>query len=75
MIKLIPRPTASQFWRYGSPISAVILTLLTGSLLFAALGESPVEALTVYFISPISDWYGVSELFVKPYLFCFVLMV
>lgn len=72
MIKLTPRPVASNFWRYGSPISAVILTLLTGSLLFAALGESPIEALTVYFISPISDWYSVSELLVKaiPILLC-----
>jgi simple sugar transport system permease protein len=72
MIKLTPRPAVSKFWSYGSPVSAVILTLLTGCVLFAALGESPLEALNVYFISPISDWYGISELFVKaiPILLC-----
>ncbi|MFC3701716.1 ABC transporter permease [Reinekea marina] len=72
MIKLMPRPTPSRWWRYGSPISAVVLTLITGAILFAALGASPVEALTVYFISPVADWYGISELFVKaiPILLC-----
>lgn len=51
---------------------AVILTLITGCFLFAALGESPIDALSVYFITPLSDWYGVSELFVKavPILLC-----
>lgn len=72
MIRLEPRQSVSAFWTYFSPISAIILTLITGSFLFAALGQSPIEALTFFFIKPVSDWYGVSELFVKavPILMC-----
>lgn len=72
MLRLEARPEVSKKWGYLSPISAVILTLITGGLLFAALGEAPLETLHVFFIAPIADWYGVSELFVKaiPILLC-----
>ena len=72
MIHLEPRPAVSKFWTTFSPITAVIFTLITGAFLFAALGQAPLEGLRVYFISPIADWYGVSELFVKavPILLC-----
>lgn len=72
MIQLDARQAPSKFWTYLSPISAVVLTLLSGSILFAILGQPPAEALYTYFISPISDWYGISELFVKaiPILLC-----
>jgi simple sugar transport system permease protein len=72
MIRLEPRPAASTYWAYLSPLSAVVLTLITGGFLFAALGEEPLGTLRVFFISPISDWYGISELFVKaiPILLC-----
>ncbi len=72
MIRLEPRPAISGFWTYASPVTAVLLTLITGAFLFAALGQAPLEALHIYFISPIADWYGITELFVKavPILLC-----
>lgn len=72
MITLVPRQSISKVWTYLSPISAVVLTLITGAFLFAALGEDPIEALHTFFIMPISDSYGMTELFVKaiPILLC-----
>lgn len=72
MIRLEPRPQVSQQWAYLSPITAVVLTLIVGGILFAALGQPPIRTLHVFFISPISDLYGVTELFVKaiPILLC-----
>lgn len=72
MLRLEARPQLSKKWSYLSPVTAVILTFVTGGLLFALLGEPPLETLHVFFISPIADGYGVSELFVKavPILLC-----
>ncbi len=72
MLKLEARPHASAYWSYLSPILAVVLTLITGAILFSSLGEDPLEALYIFFISPVSDWYGISELLVKciPILLC-----
>ncbi|MFT4675671.1 MAG: ABC-type uncharacterized transport system permease subunit [Reinekea sp.] len=72
MIRLETRPATSKFWTYVSPLMAVLLTLLSGYGLFAALGQAPLPALHTFFILPLADWYGVSELFVKaiPILLC-----
>jgi simple sugar transport system permease protein len=50
---------------YVSPLIAIVLMLIGGLLLFAFLGKNPLEGFKVFFINPISDWYGVSELFLK----------
>ena len=47
------------------PVIAVILTLLTGSIIFSIMGFNPFFALHTFFISPISTSYGISELLVK----------
>ncbi|SVB16180.1 uncharacterized protein METZ01_LOCUS169034, partial [marine metagenome] len=47
------------------PVIAVLLTLFTGSIIFSLMGYNPIFALYTFFISPISNTYGVSELFVK----------
>ena len=65
MIRLERRPEASQVMSYVSPLIAFVLMLLGGLLLFAFLGKNPLEGFKVFFINPISDWYGVSELFLK----------
>jgi simple sugar transport system permease protein len=72
MIRLEARVQPSNIWGYASPILAVLLTLCTGYIIFSALGQNPVEALHTFFIVPISDWYGVTELFVTtiPILLC-----
>ena len=49
----------------ASPLIAIVLTLVTMAILFAALGKNPVTALTVYFIDPLTDSYSLVELAVK----------
>jgi ABC-type uncharacterized transport system permease subunit len=65
MIRLEKRPEASQVMSYASPLIAIVLMLIGGLLLFLFLGKNPIEGFKVFFINPISDWYGVSELFLK----------
>jgi simple sugar transport system permease protein len=72
MIKLVARGQASVKWGYLSPVLAVFLTLIAGIFLFWGLGKDPLVALYTFFISPIADWYGVTELLVVaiPILLC-----
>ena len=65
MIKLIPRGSSSQSMFILAPIFAILLTLLTGSIIFFLMGYNPSTALKIFFISPISNAYGISELLVK----------
>ena len=62
MLRLERRPEASQLMSYASPLIAIVLMLIGGLALFVALGKDPVEGFKVFFLYPISDAYGVSEL-------------
>ncbi|MCY4044708.1 MAG: ABC transporter permease [Cellvibrionales bacterium] len=72
MMTLAKRQQPSHFWVYLSPLLAIALTLATGSLLFALLDVDPLHALTTFFITPLSDTFGVGELLIKstPILLC-----
>src|SRR6202008_4681371 len=48
-----------------SPLIAILLTIVTMSILFALLGKNPLLALWVYFIDPLIDSYSLQELAVK----------
>jgi len=50
---------------YASPVIAIVLMLIGGLMLFSALGKDPIEGFRIFFISPVSDIYGVSELLLK----------
>ncbi|MDO9403038.1 MAG: ABC transporter permease [Polaromonas sp.] len=65
MLKLESRPQTSPFWRYASPILALLLTVVLGVLLFIALGKDPVRGLQVFFWEPIKTPYALGELMVK----------
>ena len=65
MLKLETRPQPSSFWSYASPVLALLLTVVIGILLFAALGKDPVRGLQVFFWEPIKSGYALSELVVK----------
>ena len=65
MLKLEPRPQLSRFWSYGSPILALLITVLIGVVLFSALGKDPVKGLLVFFWEPIKSGYAIGELMVK----------
>ena len=65
MFKLEPRPEVSKFWSVASPLLALVVTVILGSMLFAALGKDPVKGLLVFFWEPIKSGYALGELMVK----------
>ena len=65
MLKLEPRPQPSKFWGACSPLLALLVTVIIGVILFAALGKDPVRGLQVFFWEPIKTKYALSELMVK----------
>jgi len=64
-LKLEVRPQPSKAWGYGSPLLALVLTVLIGIVLFMALGKDPVRGLMVFFWEPIKSGYALGELVVK----------
>ena len=65
MLKLEARSQPSPAWTYGSPLLALVVTVLIGVLLFVALGKDPVAGLRVFFWDPIKSPYALGELTVK----------
>ena len=65
MPRLELRPSASQWMRYGSPVIAVALTIISGLVIFAALGKDPIRGFEVFFLNPLKSFYHVSELLLK----------
>ncbi len=64
-LKLEARPQPSHLWSYGSPLLALLCTVVIGVILFALLGKDPVRGLQVFFWEPIRNGYAVGELVVK----------
>ncbi len=65
MFKLEARPQPSKFWSVGSPLLALVITVVIGMALFAALGKDPAKGLAVFFWEPIKSYYALGELMVK----------
>lgn len=53
MIVLEKRPQAAQVWVVGGPVLAVLMTMIAGGAMFAALGKDPVEAIRIIFWDPL----------------------
>ncbi len=64
-IKLEARPEPSSFWSYGSPLLALLVTVVIGVGLFLALGKDPLKGLEMFFWLPIKSGYAIGELLVK----------
>ena len=64
-LKLEARPQPSQAWSYGSPLLALLCTVVIGVVLFVLLGKDPVRGLQVFFWDPIKTGYALGELMVK----------
>lgn len=58
--------------RLTAPLIAVAAMLVTGFLVFACLGTSPLGALYSYFVAPLATSYGFGELLLKasPLMLC-----
>ncbi len=65
MFKLEVRAQPSAFWRYASPILALLVTVLIGIALFMSLGKDPVRGLQMFFWLPMQNAYAWGELLVK----------
>ncbi len=65
MFKLELRPQASPVWSIASPLLALAITVVLGSLLFLALGKDPVRGLQMFFWEPVKSAYALGELMVK----------
>ncbi len=53
MLRLEKRPNPSRFWLYATPVVAVLLTMVAGGLLFAAMGKNPFEVIRTIFWDPV----------------------
>lgn len=58
MLKLEKRPGPSRGWAIATPLLAVMLTMIAGGLLFAALGKDPVLAIRTIFWDPLFGPYA-----------------
>ena len=68
MIYLEKRPEPAQIWTFAAPLVAVVLTMVCGGLLFAALGKSPVETIRTIFFDPLFSefaWFYRPQLLIK----------
>ena len=65
MIRLEPRKDISPAMAYLAPALAVLVTACAVTLIFAALGKDPIEAMRLFFIQPLGDWFSISEMIVK----------
>ncbi len=65
MIALERRPQPSQAWSAAAPLLAVLLTMIFGGILFAALGKDPLVAIRTIFWDPL---FGEFASFSRPQL-------
>ena len=65
MLKLEARPQPSKFWGIGSPLLALVITVVIGVAIFMLMGKDPVKGLLVFFWEPVKSGYSLSELAVK----------
>ena len=72
MIKIEKRNDVPMALYFFTPFIAIILTILGGGIIFYILGFNPIEALKFYFITPISNLYGFSELLLKATPLCLI---
>ncbi|AJQ96836.1 ABC transporter permease [Gynuella sunshinyii] len=71
-LKIERRPEPSELMRWLSPVLAIAGTLIVSAIFFALLGKSPQAVFYNFFVAPVQDIYGVTELAVKvaPLLMC-----
>ena len=65
MLRLEPRNRQSLWAAWLSPLLALLLTGITGGVIFWAIGKDPGTALYIYFVEPLTSSSGLSEVAVK----------
>ena len=72
LIKIEKRNDVPVLIYFITPFITIILTILGGGIIFSFLGFNPIEALKFYFVTPISNLYGLSELLLKATPLCLI---
>ena len=65
MLKLEVRPEPSRAMSVASPLIALAITVVIGTILFVLLGKDPLRGLAVFFVEPVKSVYALTELAVK----------
>ncbi len=65
MLKLEARPEPSRAMSIASPLIALAITIVIGTILFVLLGKDPLRGLAVFFVEPLKTAYSLTELAVK----------
>src|ERR1700733_3319645 len=65
MLKIESRGYESKFWRYASPILALLLTGATSGLIFEVMGRPPGLTVYTFLIAPLLQQDGPQALVVK----------
>jgi len=65
MLRLEPRAEPSRAMSIASPLLALAITVVIGSLLFVLLGKDPLRGLAVFFVEPVRSVYALTELAMK----------
>jgi ABC-type uncharacterized transport system permease subunit len=65
MLKLEARPEQSKLMSYLSPVLALAITIVIGTILFMMLGKDPVRGLYIFFVEPLKSVYALTELAMK----------
>ena len=59
------RPERSRRMALLSPLIAIVLTLVTGGIIFALRGLNPFNALYIYFVEPLTTAWSIEQLIIK----------
>jgi len=65
MLRLESRPEPSKAMSIASPLLALAITVVIGTILFVLLGKDPLRGLAVFFVEPVKGAYALSELAMK----------
>ena len=65
MLKLEARPEQSRLMSIASPLLALAITVVIGTILFVLLGKDPLRGLAVFFVEPLKSVYALTEIAVK----------
>lgn len=71
-LRLEKRAVPSRAMRVAAPLIAAAAMLVTGAIIFSALGTDPLKALYLFFVQPLESTYGLGELLLKatPLMLC-----
>ncbi|ENN87066.1 inner-membrane translocator [Rhizobium freirei PRF 81] len=64
-MELEKRPQVSKLFGIVSPLLALALALIAGTIMFAVMGKDPVEALDAFFVQPLLEVWSLHELAIK----------